>query len=71
LARCNLADPPLSSVDLDTPNIGYEAAALLDRLIAGAPIPAQPVLLPPRGVVRRRSTDVLATDDRALAEAIR
>jgi LacI family transcriptional regulator len=68
---CNLADPPLSSVDLDTRSIGYEAAALLDRLMAGAPVPARPVLLPPRGVIRRRSTDVLATDDRALAEAIR
>jgi LacI family transcriptional regulator len=68
---CNLADPPLSSVDLDLPTIGYEAAAVLDRMMAGAPVPAAPVLLPPRGVVVRRSTDVLATGDRALAEAIR
>src|SRR5437660_984008 len=29
---CNLADPPLSSVDANCERIGYEAAALLDRL---------------------------------------
>jgi len=68
---CHLASPPLSSVDINTPRIGYEAAALLGRLMAGQPPPAQPVWLAPRGVVARASTDVLATGDRELALAIR
>jgi LacI family transcriptional regulator len=68
---CNLASPPLSSVDVNTRKVGYEAATLLGRMMAGAPAPAEPVLLAPGGVVRRQSTDVLATDDRELAEAIR
>jgi len=36
---CELCDPPLSSVIPDAARIGYEAAALLDQLMAGAPPP--------------------------------
>jgi LacI family transcriptional regulator len=68
---CSLASPPLSSVDINTEQVGYEAAALLGRMMAGEPAPARPLLLPPRGVVARESTDVLATEDRELAAAIR
>src|SRR5262249_13925373 len=68
---CNLSSPPLTSVDINTERIGYEAAALLDRLMAGAGAPRQPKLLPPRGVVPRQSTDVLATEDHELAAVIR
>lgn len=68
---CNLAFPPLSSVRVDTIRVGYEAAALLDRLMAGAPPPEIPLLLGPRGVASRESTDVLATEDRQLAAAVR
>src|SRR5262249_18829188 len=68
---CTLSNPPLSSVDIDAPRIGYEAAALLSRMMAGKPAPVETVLLAPRGVVARASTDVLATADRDLAGAIR
>ena len=68
---CNLSSPKLSSVDINTTGVGYQAAALLDAMIAGEPPPAEPVLLAPRGIVLRESTDVLATEDRELAEAIR
>jgi LacI family transcriptional regulator, galactose operon repressor len=68
---CDLSDPPLSSVVPDTPRIGYEAAVLLDRMMAGEPPPTQPILIPPLGVVTRRSTDVLAMDDRQLAAGTR
>src|SRR5207245_2317834 len=68
---CNLSDPPMSSISPNAQRIGYEAAALLDRLMKGARTPTRPVLLPPGGVVARRSTDVVATDDRGLAVAIR
>jgi LacI family transcriptional regulator len=68
---CEVSDPPLSSVWPDHRRVGYEAARLLDQLIHGAPPPAAPVLLPPRGVVLRKSTDALAVDDRALSLALR
>lgn len=68
---CELAAPPLSSVALNTRRIGYEAAELLARLMAGEPAPTQPVLIEPLGVVTRQSTDVLAVDDRDVAAAVR
>lgn len=67
---CNLSNPPLSSIDINTTQVGYEAAALLSRMMAGEPAPAQVVLLAPRGVIARASTDVLATDDHELAVAV-
>ncbi len=51
---------PLSSVFHDLERVGYEGAALLDRLMRGQSAPAEPILIQPRGVVVRRSTEVLA-----------
>src|SRR5262249_29800449 len=68
---CHLSSPPLSSVNTGAERVGYEAAALLDRLMAGGRPPTAPILLPPVGVVVRSSTDVVASEDRELAELIR
>jgi len=69
-ALCEIAFPPLSSVWPAHQRVGYEAAALLDRLMAGGKPPSWPILVPPLGVVTRRSTDVLAIPDRGLARAL-
>ena len=68
---CELSAPPLSSVAPDTLRIGYDAAVLLDQMMAGGKPPAEPILIPPRGIVTRQSTDVLALDDRQLAVGLR
>jgi len=68
---CELSDPPLSSVVPDTLRIGYDAAVLLERMMVGGKPPAKPILIPPRGIVTRHSTDVLALDDRQLAVGLR
>jgi LacI family transcriptional regulator len=69
---CELADPPLSSVIPHTVRIGEEAAALVEQMIAGdIPRSRRVVYVPPVGVASRRSTDVLALDDRVLAAAVR
>lgn len=68
---CNLADPPLSSVAPNARRIGYEAAALLDGLMAGQPSPPATIFIPPLGLTTRRSTDVLAVEDRDVAGAVR
>jgi LacI family transcriptional regulator len=67
---CNLSTPPLSSIDVNPDRIGYEAAAVLDRLMQGAAPPQGPCFFSPRGVVTRRSTDVTAVGDPELARAI-
>jgi LacI family transcriptional regulator len=64
---CHLTTPPMSSIDVDAAQIGYEAAALLDDLMRGRKAPREWVLLPPRRVVERQSTSIFAVDDRHVA----
>ena len=68
---CNLSTPQLSSIDVNPERIGYEAAALLDRLMKGRRPPRRPLLFPPRGLVLRQSTDVTAVGDAHVAQAAR
>jgi LacI family transcriptional regulator len=68
---CKLAYPPLSSVVPNARRIGYEAAALLDRLMRGEPEPATPLAIPPLEVITRLSTDVNAIADPDVATAMR
>ena len=68
---CNLCHPPLSSVMPNPERVGYEAAALLDRLMSGDAAPTEPQLIPPVGVQTRQSTDVLAIDDPAVTSVLR
>ncbi|MGN6371114.1 MAG: substrate-binding domain-containing protein [Phycisphaerae bacterium] len=68
---CLLASPTLSSVAVPAERIGYEAAALLDRLLNGESAPADPLLIPSKEIVSRQSTDVLAIPDAELAAAVR
>jgi LacI family transcriptional regulator len=68
---CELSDPPLSSVAPNSKRIGYEAAALLARMMAGRKPPTEPIFVEPEGVITRRSTEVLAIDDRHIANVVR
>ncbi len=68
---CSLSNPPLTSIDANLQQIGYEAAALLDRLMAGGQPPEEFIEFPPRGIIVRRSTDVLAIDDPDVATTVR
>jgi LacI family transcriptional regulator len=68
---CELAIPPLSSIDVNAEGIGYEAAAVLDRMMNGEAAPSAPVKLSPRGVVTRRSSDVVASEDEEVSRAVR
>jgi LacI family transcriptional regulator len=66
-----LGPVPLTSVDTARERVGYEAAALLDRLMDGAAAPRAPVLVAPAGVVIRQSTEMLAVSDPDILGAIR
>jgi LacI family transcriptional regulator len=68
---CELTNPPLSSVDQNGRRAGYRAARMLDRLMAGEQPESMEVLIPPRGVIVRQSTNTLATDNRDVVNAMR
>lgn len=68
---CELADPPLSSVVLNSERGGYEAAALLDGLMSGRIREPQRLVSEALYVVTRRSSDLLAIDDPDVARALR
>jgi len=68
--RCELSDPPLSSVATDPFQSGYRAAELLARLMAGEKPDRLDLRIDPREVVVRHSTDMLAIDDRNVAAAL-
>src|SRR5439155_12997528 len=67
---CEMANPPLSSVVHNARRIGYEAAAMLDRLMAGKKVMAD-IIVDPLGVRCRQSTDLLAIEDPEVAKAVR
>jgi len=68
---CELSRPPLSSVALPGERIGYEAARLLDKLLAGHTPDREAIVLPPPGVVVRQSSNLFAVDDPHVRTAIR
>jgi LacI family transcriptional regulator len=68
---CDFCDPPLTSVSRNDYQVGYEAAALLDRLLAGGSPPEKPARIAPAGIVQRESTNTVAVEDSYVAEAIR
>lgn len=68
---CQTCDPPLSSIENRPQQIGWQAAALLEKLIRGERMPREPVRVPPAGVVERGSTDVFASTDPHVATVLR
>jgi LacI family transcriptional regulator len=62
---------PISSVDLNMANLGWEAAELLDRIMRGEAPPRRQVnKVPVRGVVARRSTATFVTDSPGITAAL-
>ena len=69
---CELANPPLSSVQPNARRSGYEAAALLARLMRGEKKSVEPThQVQPVRVVERQSTDVVAVADAKVAAALK
>lgn len=68
---CDVCNPPLSSVKPNHVGLGYEAAALLDRMMKGEAAPTETLFVEPRGVTTRLSSDVLAIEDRKIAAVLR
>jgi len=67
---CELSDPPLSSIARDTEAAGFEAASVLDTLMAGKKTYRRRIIVHPTHVVPRLSSDILAIDDPEVAKAL-
>lgn len=67
---CDLCSPPLSSVATNLHKTGYEAAATLDRMLAGRETGRPTLCIRPTHVATRQSTDILAIDDAEVAAAL-
>ena len=70
VSTCELAPVPLSSVAMDFPRMAYEAARVLDGVMSGAARPNSACLVPPAGVVSRRSTNAFSFDDEHVSAAM-
>lgn len=68
---CRLANPALSSICLNAEKLGYRAAQLLDRVMAGETCRETTIEGLPTHVVARSSTDILLVEDREVSDAIR
>jgi LacI family transcriptional regulator len=66
---CETVHPTLSSLDLNARRMGYEAAALLDRMMAGKAA-EKTIKIPPSHVAVRQSTDLIAIEDADVAQAV-
>ncbi len=69
---CELSSPPLSSIALSVERAGYEAAELLDKLMAGKKKKTtRTITVSPTHIVTRQSTNILAIEDHEVVQAVR
>jgi LacI family transcriptional regulator len=67
---CDLAVPPLTSVDPAADAIGFRAAELLDEMLRGVTGPDDVIYFPPKGVIARASTNTIAVADPVIVQAL-
>ncbi len=68
---CELMNPQLSSVAINSVQAGYEAARMLDVLMSGRNPKDNVVVVKPTHVVTRQSTDILAVPDQEVAMSLK
>ena len=67
---CQFSRVPLSSIDTDMRRIAWEGGRMLDALMQGETPPAQPLVIPPIGLVSRKSTAVVQARNPKVAKAL-
>ncbi len=71
LMVCEFGDPPLSSIALNTESAGFEAARLLDKMMSsGNKMNGRKIIATSSHIVQRQSSDILAVNDKEVAQAI-
>jgi len=68
---CEITEPPVSSIDMNFEEAGYQAASILDQWMNGENMANETIVIHPTHIVTRQSTDILAMEDREVANAIR
>lgn len=68
---CDLSDPPLSSIELDSEKSGYEAARLMEQMIEDQVCYADDIIVNATQVVTRHSTDIFASKDKYIVSALK
>ena len=68
---CELSETPLSSIELDAEKGGYEAARLMERMVAEKTCCAPDVIVKATQVVTRHSTDIFASQDKYIVSALK
>jgi len=68
---CELTMPSLSSIAQDAERIGYEAARLLGKCLSRRGRRATHIVVPPKCLVTRGTTDLVAVEDDIVANAVR
>ncbi len=66
---CDISSPPLSSIELNFCKAGFDAAKLLDEIIDGGNV-ERDIIVPPVTLIERRSSDVLAIEDKNVIKAL-
>jgi len=69
---CELSDPALSSIDLDTEKGGYEAARLMEHMIQTQNLSMRhDIMVHSTQIVTRNSTDIFASKDEYIVAALK
>lgn len=68
---CELSSPTLTSIMPNSIKTGYEASALLERMMSGEEVSTQIQLIEPYDIKIRESTDILKIEDHIVANSIR
>lgn len=68
---CELCDPPLSSIELNTEMAGYETASMLDAIMQGQKERVGNIIIKPISVVTRQSSDIYVADDPDIKAALK
>ena len=67
---CEFAPIPITSIDSNREEYAFRGAQLLDRLMQGQRPPPAPILVPPRDLIVRRSSDIMAVEHPEVAKAL-
>ena len=68
---CNLAYSSMTSIAPNAREVGFQAAAMLDKLMDGKELEESHVLVPPERIVFRNSTDMTRSEYPEVARALR